>query len=73
MHPPVEVDAVVVGGKVGAFTYSQPNVTGEMVQRAVDNQSAWAKEDALEVAWDRHMERLESVRDTGPECPEVEE
>ena len=74
VHPPTEVDATVVNGRVVSFKWRAGDVTAEMVQRAVENQAAWAKEDALEVVWDRHMERLESVRDDGPEeGPEVVE
>ena len=48
-------------------------MTAEGVRRGIESareQAFWASNEG---AWDRHMERLESVCDIGPECPEVEE
>jgi hypothetical protein len=50
-------------------------ITPAVVQRSVETARIWREEDAsVDCAWDRHMERLESTRDDGPEeGPEVGE
>ena len=68
---PSLLDVDVRNGRVEGWRVVE-GVTVERVQRSVDTASIWRDEDS-DRAWDRHMERLESVRDTGPECPEVEE
>ena len=66
----VDLDA---NGKVCGWRVVE-GVTGEKVQRSVDTARIWREDDVdIDRAWDRYMERLESVCDTGPECPEVEE
>lgn len=49
-------------------------ITPDVVQRSVETARIWREEDAsVDHAWDRHMERLESVRDDGPDGAEVGE